>query len=363
MLTVMAFLVAACNGGAQPTSTSIGPAPLSEAVAPASASTTSVVIDAAATTASPVSRPFGGTLAQVLGPGEARWESLYVDPGAVITVDGVTHMFYNGIHDWPANAAVGHATSSDGIVWERRAAEPLMSAIDVPWVGISMFASDAAILDDGTWAIYFHAIERINSPAGSTIGLATAPGPDGPWTFEPGPVLEPGPPGSWDEIGVLNPSVVQFDGRWWMFYDAQQRDERAWGDRSIGYATSPDGRVWTKGDDPVLSAMGDGWEGERVYDPNVIVAGDGLVMTYLASIDDPNQGVLEFFTGVAASDDGTTWSRYPDNPVSDVRGMGLGAVFVTSAEAVGDGYHLYFDSRAPDLSTRVWVLVHEGPIG
>ena len=37
------------------------------------------------------------------------------------------------------------------------------------------------------------------------------------WT-EVGTVLEPGLPGEWDDIAPWTGSVLEHDGRWWMFY-------------------------------------------------------------------------------------------------------------------------------------------------
>lgn len=306
---------------------------------------------------------FDGPFREVFRPGDRAWESLYVDPGALIAADGVLHMFYNGLSDWPANASVGHAVSTDGVAWVRLGGAPILSARDESWVGVSMFASDVAVLGDGRWALYFHAVERIQSPAGASIGMAVAPGPGGPWQFVDGPILTPGAVGAWDEIGVLNPSVVWFGGRWLMAYDAQRGDERTWGDRSIGIAVSEDGMSWTRASGPVLTATGEGWERQRVYDPNVVVDGDRLVMTYMTSVDDPNAGVQEFYVGLAVSDDGETWRRVGEGPILDVRRQGLGAVFLSSMERIGDDLRFLFDTRAADLSTRIWVLGHEGPLG
>lgn len=51
------------------------------------------------------------------------------------------------------------------------------------------------------------------------IGLALADSLDGPWTRMDAPLLEPGPPGAWDDHCTTNPSLIQHpDGRFWLYY-------------------------------------------------------------------------------------------------------------------------------------------------
>jgi hypothetical protein len=53
------------------------------------------------------------------------------------------------------------------------------------------------------------------------------------WTVE-GPVLTPGPEGSFDEIAVKDPSVVFFNKRWHVFYTARSKDGY-----TTGYIAAP----------------------------------------------------------------------------------------------------------------------------
>jgi hypothetical protein len=66
------------------------------------------------------------------------------------------------------------------------------------------------------------------------------------------PVLEPGPPGSWDAGYVAYPKVIAAGGQFHMFYSGG--DDLRLGSSAIGYATSPDGLTWTKYDgNPVVT--------------------------------------------------------------------------------------------------------------
>lgn len=92
------------------------------------------------------------------------------------------------------------------------------------------------------------------------------------------------------------------------------------GRNGIGLATSPDGVTWARHDDPATTRAPEaesdpvftrGASGERdglgVHQPRVALTPDGYVMLYHA-----NSGATSY--GIAASPDGLTWTRRPDNP-------------------------------------------------
>ena len=130
------------------------------------------------------------------------------------------------------------------------------------------------------------------------------------WTKEPTPVLERGAPGSFDSRQLGKPTVI---------YDAANLAApfRMWyageGDLggSIGYATSPDGRTWTKYIAPGATepaavyapgkiGMADSY---RVTHPDVMYANGIYFMWYTA--DDSNNKRVAYATSV----DGIAWDR------------------------------------------------------
>ncbi len=64
------------------------------------------------------------------------------------------------------------------------------------------------------------------------LAFATAAEP-GAWTVGP-PLFEPGPPGSFDETAVKDPSIVFAEGQWRLFYTARGNDRY-----TLGYAAAP----------------------------------------------------------------------------------------------------------------------------
>ena len=108
--------------------------------------------------------------------------------------------------------------------------------------------------------------------------LAAAPftAPFGAWArLSSQPVLAPQGDG-FESAGTFNPAVVVQDGRFVMLYRAQ--DLR--GTSSLGYATSTDGRHFTRRAAPVLVAEAPYEKGGGVEDPRVVRIGATYDLTY-----------------------------------------------------------------------------------
>lgn len=198
-------------------------------------------------------------------------------------------------------------------------------------------------------------------------------------------MLGRGPAGAWDSVDVLNPSVVEWNGRLYNLYSgydgrvwrtglAASTDGRRWekwsgnpvlspsgwerdiaangsalhdgaaflywyqGGRParIGLARSADGRRWQKRGDPVLEPGPEGsWDEEAVADPYVIRCNNGYYLYYLGQ---NRRGIQRI--GVARSPDGIHWQKHMENPLLelgppgafDERGLGEPAVFRAEAE-------------------------------
>jgi hypothetical protein len=293
---------------------------------------------------------------------QSGWAARYVDPGAMIYRDGAYHMFFNGINGYPAAVSIGYATSSDGYTWSLASKDPVLTTDKVTYAGIAIFASSVLVGDDGTWTLYFYTVD-LSTPAHTTIGRATAPKPTGPWTPDAAPVLRLGAAGVWDSYSVAHPSVVRTSAGYVMYYSGSSGAADAHG--AIGMATSPDGVHWTKRADPVLSAgTGDEWDGQFIYDPNVVQTPSGYVMAYLAV--SPTGTVPTPFTafGYATSADGVTWTKSSANPILSSKdhqnwlGMFLANLLYQNGTLL-----LYFDLQQQSKTfgvTDVFLATHTG---
>jgi hypothetical protein len=130
------------------------------------------------------------------------------------------------------------------------------------------------------------------------------------WIDDPGnPVIEPGPPGSWDEGGRSATSVL-FDGSTYHMWFVGFNDEA----EEIGHATSPDGVEWTMDPaNPVLTRGEPGEWDQTLVGSAVIHDGTQFHMWYTAWDDDDHGRA-----GYATSPDGGVWTKHPGNPVMDV---------------------------------------------
>ena len=140
----------------------------------------------------------------------------------------------------------------------------------------------------------------------SRPGYATSP--DGTvWTkYSGNPLFERGGPGSFDENGIFPTSVVFDGGTYRMWYTGVDLPDYFF---TVGYAESPDGVSWTKHPGPVLET-GSGWDSWDVSAPSVIFDGSIYHMWYWGYARDGEDGI-----GYATSADGIEWAKYPDNPV------------------------------------------------
>ena len=154
----------------------------------------------------------------------------------------------------------------------------------------------------GGWGLSTDRIWRIGY-AESSDGIS--------WTKDASnPVMDVGAAGEWDDESAL-PGAVIFDGSsykmWYHGYDGA-----IW---RTGYATSPDGIVWTKhASNPVLNVGAGGkWDNFWAIITGVIFDGSSYQGWYIGG-DGSN---FSFRTGYATSPDGITWTKHPSNPVMD----------------------------------------------
>lgn len=164
------------------------------------------------------------------------------------------------------------------------------------------------------------------------------------WTkFADNPVLHEGPAGSWDESGAYNPTVIveetaSGDPMYKMWYTGYSTTAKL---ARIGYATSPDGLVWTKHHTYVLDVGPYGaWDSAGVGECHVIKDGNQYKMWFGGS-----DAWQWWRTGYATSPDGITWTRHASNPILREGPAGTWDEWAASAPAVVkvDGkYHMYY---------------------
>jgi predicted GH43/DUF377 family glycosyl hydrolase len=163
---------------------------------------------------------------------EGAWDSVDVLNPSVIRLKGFYLNLYSGFdgHTW----RTGLATSADGVQWQK------VGRVLTPegWEGSYIAANGSALVSGGEILYWYVAGEQGNGK----IALARSRNGGLDWTKAPKPVLAPGPRGSFDERAVADPYVIQRGDRFYMFYLGQDRAAR----QRLGVARSRDGVVWEK---------------------------------------------------------------------------------------------------------------------
>lgn len=290
-------------------------------------------------------------------------------PGAVTYHDGLFHMFHNELEWWPSQVHVFYSTSPDGVSWTRVADEPLFlgEELNVPYTA---FVSSVLVEEDNTWVLYFYTVDNPVSWETITegsIGRATAPTPEGPWTADEEMILTAGAPDAWDSYCVQNPSVVRTDEGYVMYYTGYSERQAA-----IGMASSTDGVNWSKHDEPVFTRSGErgSWDNAFMIDPQVIITPDGWVMLYARSNKVGKHGPY----GFAISEDGLNWRR-GDDPIASAANVGpfmwaadflyydgTYYVYVESGRVSGGGESFSDVGTSPDADWNIYLLTYAGSL-
>jgi predicted GH43/DUF377 family glycosyl hydrolase len=135
--------------------------------------------------------------------------------------------------------------------------------------------------------------------------------------YHDNPILDVGPPGSWDSNSIYNPYII-FDGyKYHMWYTGNDSLDNLGVRRNvcIGYATSDDGIEWVKypGNPVIKFGPAETWNSTQIISGPVLVEGDTLKMWYLGMY------AQWWHTGFATSVDGINWSLYNDTTTTSSR--------------------------------------------
>ncbi|MFH0866329.1 MAG: T9SS type A sorting domain-containing protein [Bacteroidota bacterium] len=204
-----------------------------------------------------------------------------------------------------------YAWSVDGINWNKYSGNPVLDVGSAGQWDDEWLDTPEILWDGNEFKLYYYGDSVYMSGAvNASIGLATSQ--DGiNWTKQ-GIVLQKGNAGDWDGNFIESPAAYYdpSSGVYAMWYSAQ--DTAGW--IRIGLAVSPDGSSWIKYPTPVLDHGSPGcWEDIFVAVPAVIRTGHIFEMWYSGI---SNAGQFDsVFVGYAVSLNGTTWIKYPGNPV------------------------------------------------
>lgn len=229
-------------------------------------------------------------------PGE--WDSVDVLNPSVVRHGGGYLNLYSGYDGktW----RTGLATSGDGIAWTKLG--PVLSPDPGSWEGEYIAANGSALVVGGEICYWYQAGDP------PQIGVATSS--DGlSWQKRQAPVLENGPRGSWDEMGVADPYVLAAGGRLYMYFLGQDRARR----QRLGVAVSDDGVSWTRlRVNPILEMGEHGSFDEAGLGEPAVWSSEGRYWMIYTGRDRREYRRL----GFAVSSDGIAWERLPPDTVA-----------------------------------------------
>jgi hypothetical protein len=172
------------------------------------------------------------------------------------------------------------------------------------------------------------------------------------WVDHPdNPVIGVDDPGSWAPGGLWVSSVVYDGAIYHMWFEGVIVLPSGWiTGVAVGHATSPDGVEWTMDPaNPVIPAGDPGeWDDEAAGGGPVVYDGTQFKMWY-AGWSEGSSNV-----GYATSPDGSTWTKYPGNPVMDRGSPGSwDDKWIQPATVLVEGatYRMWFHGRTEDYYT------------
>jgi predicted GH43/DUF377 family glycosyl hydrolase len=244
----------------------------------------------------------------------APWESDVLNP-SVVRFHGLYVNYYSAYegNTWKTFSA----TSSDGIHWKK-------TGLVVPDGG------NGSALVDSDRIVYWY-------QKGSPVEIALTD------SMKSKIVLKTGPRGSWDEIGVADPYVIERDGELYMYYLGMDRARR----QRLGVARSSDGVVWEKLiSNPIMELGASGaFDEVGLGEPAVWSSGGSYWMLYTGRARGEKRRI-----GLAKSTEGISWTRQ-DLVIEGTNDWDREVVCDPTVEVLPDGVRVWFgggDVARPD---------------
>jgi len=183
-----------------------------------------------------------GPVLDVGGPG--AWDGQWLDTPEILWDGTEFKLYYYGDSTYQQgqdNTAIGLATSSDGIHWERQG-KVLQKGGPGEW-DARYIESPAAYFDknSGVYALWYMGMDAVG-----WVKMGLAVSADGfEWMKHPSnPVMSVGPYPSWNDIAVAVPAVIETEGVFEMWYSGISFDQGQYDTARIGYAVSLNGIDW-----------------------------------------------------------------------------------------------------------------------
>ena len=183
----------------------------------------------------------------VLPPTPGSWDGKSTAAPIVWKEDGRYLMLYQGWSEGSGPRIFGLAESEDGMQWTKYETNPVMTPFGV-WDQRGYECGSLLKIEGKYWLYY----TGIGADGKARIGLATSEDLRSWSQYERNPIMDLGPPGSFDSRGVAFPSVLAGTRNYKMVYGGYAPDSM-----QLGLASSYNGTDWSKfPHDPVFRQRG-----------------------------------------------------------------------------------------------------------
>lgn len=233
------------------------------------------------------------------GPG---WDRDILSP-CILEVNDTLKMWYAGYSGGAVEVSIGYGyfdeSQGEWVLNE----SPVFHWSTETWYGSHVWYPQVLYhQQSGTYQMWY---------AGAYSGMGYATSNNGiDWTPDPdNPVDAPTQPGGWDQHGMITGPVLYEDGVYKIWY-WNKTSSGAFG--GVGYATSEDGRVWTKNLEQVIpkGSLSGNWDSHYIVATSVFVGPEGYELFYHASASNDRPRI-----GHSISADGINWWHNPANPI------------------------------------------------
>lgn len=251
------------------------------------------------------------------------------DAGMILVSDIVFHdeqyyLFYTGQSASHPRQAIGYATSADGLIWTKSDHNPIFAADDTGFDAHSV--SNPTVMHDGEQWIMVYSAHAVTPqlPPGTAIGRATTTDLESNWQRDTEPILRTGSGVAWDATGIIPNQILQMIDGYRLYYSGTLHGIVS----HIGLATSADGIVWEKYDNPnttnarfrdsdpiFLPNMSGRWDSGVQWRGDIFLVEGGWGMIYHGTTLGRPADVSQLALGYAVSSDGIQWRSLDDNPI------------------------------------------------
>ena len=248
----------------------------------------------------------------ILRPGpEGQWDGRIIEACDAFKDFGTYYLYYHGASE-KSSYQIGVATSKNPLgPFKKYEKNPIVKiGKDGDWD--ERYVACAMILKEGIDKYYmFYTGRNDNNAAGESwdMGLATAPGPLGPWTpYEGNPLIE--------NFGYVG-GVVNVKGKYFLYGEHPRQAAEDYGPLILATADAAKGPWTIYENNPVLEKGEWGeWDSGGISEAEVLYH-SGVFHLFYSGVKAYNPRKLSRESvGYAFSYDGYNWSKYGLNPVA-----------------------------------------------